>query len=195
MKCSGFIIIVQTLLLYVMEKVSGEYVLLKLLVVKIFTDTTQFSKHITNSGLRPSCKWLHELTSYLLERLSNSCLSATVDLSSSSHITTLMRWEFLMMMGTSSNMFSKPMLAFFKLERHWQLQDRRDKRWNHVCRRRLIVQLHQQFLHMNAGDFQDKVPTILSGPFCFLVVVFPQLLFTQAHHSRRLSAGDALSHR
>ena len=51
----------------------------------------------------------------LLERLSSSCLSATVDLSSSSHISTLMRWEFLMTMGTSSNMCSNPMLAFFRL--------------------------------------------------------------------------------
>ena len=68
---------------------------------------------------------LYELTSDLLERLSSSCLSATVDLSSSSHISALMRWEFLMMMGTSSNIFSKPMLAFFKLGREGQRQEKR----------------------------------------------------------------------
>lgn len=70
---------------------------------------------------------LHELTSDLLERLSSSCLSATVDLSSSSHISALMRWEFLMMMGTSSNIFSKPMFAFFKLGREGQRQEKRSQ--------------------------------------------------------------------
>lgn len=60
-------------------------------------------------------KVLHELMSDLLERLSSSCLSATVDLSSRSHISALIRWEFLITIGTSSNIFSKPMLAFFKL--------------------------------------------------------------------------------
>lgn len=58
---------------------------------------------------------LNEFWSDLLERLSSSCLSVTVDLSSRSHNSTLMRWEFLMTIGTSSNIFSKPMLAFFKL--------------------------------------------------------------------------------
>lgn len=58
----------------------------------------------------------------LLERLSSSCLSATVDFSSRSHNRTLMRWEFLMIIGTSSNICSKPMLAFFKLE-----DDKQDK--------------------------------------------------------------------
>lgn len=65
-------------------------------------------------SLRVKCH--RGLMSDLLERLSSSCLSETVDLSSSSHSNTLMRWEFLMTMGTSSNMFSKPTLAFFRLE-------------------------------------------------------------------------------
>lgn len=51
----------------------------------------------------------------LLDRLSSSCLSATVLFSCSSHMSTFMRWEFLMTMGTSSNMCSKPTQAFFSL--------------------------------------------------------------------------------
>lgn len=73
----------------------------------------------------PCGKWLHELMSDLLERFSSSCLSATVDLSSSSHISTLIRWEFLMTMGTSSNICSKPMLAFFKLKRDREREEKR----------------------------------------------------------------------
>lgn len=65
-------------------------------------------------------KVLHELISDLLERLRSSCLSATVDLSSSSHISALIRWEFLITIGTSSNIFSKPMPAFFKLKSEGQ---------------------------------------------------------------------------
>lgn len=74
-------------------------------------------------SLQPTClalgplgKCLHAHRSNLLERLRSSCLSATVDLSSSSHISTLMRWEFLITIGTSSNISSKPTLAFFNLE-------------------------------------------------------------------------------
>lgn len=71
----------------------------------------------------------HDFTSYLLERLSSSCLSATVDLSSSSHISALIRWEFLITIGTSSNIFSKPMLAFFKLKSEGQ----KNIDWATVC--------------------------------------------------------------
>ena len=63
----------------------------------------------------------------LLERLSSSCLSATVDFSSRSQSSALIRWEFLITMGTSSNIFSKPMLAFFKLQREGQKQQKRDQ--------------------------------------------------------------------
>ena len=44
--------------------------------------------------------------------------------------------------------------------------------------------VHKPFSHINTRDFQEKAQTIWSK-------LFPQLLFTHAHHRRKLS-GDAL---
>lgn len=145
--------------------------------------------HVLTACFCASCRFytferrwvLCEPRSDLLERLSSSCLSLTVDLSSSSHISTLIRWEFLITMGTSSNMFSKPMLAFFKLKM-WGTEEAKSVKMTLRGRMQkaqmILIQLIQHYINLAKGRDYRHSEKIISDKrfalFFFLVCLITE---------------------